>query len=1609
MNKSNSQKKGILRWLVVSVVVITILLLMVFPMAEGQWSNQIIRFERYNPVYAESVKVGTQREELTLPEYIRAIVPVPEDMDIATFVQAQPEVDMSDGYEHYTYFQYGYIAPSEMKVTETGEELAIYELLYDGQEDASGVGEVAYRVYGSVEGSENVWFACEVDGSITGVVLDVPVAWTGDYSADASGEYIFTAECSTYEYSGEAPTAVIRLQEDGGSGDGHDNEDNVSPEVTPDDVKEPDQTKELDEIVEGNIITPAKFADDCHCSPDGGPIDEDNFPWAHQEDCVYFSPIECMCREQIEKQQTVTEEDGSSHIETTVVSGEFSHVHVQDNKDCPLYGKSTVDIIKSETGEKSVMSEEDATRMIEEHKKNIENYTKIVKFDIVKGSEKKFEEEDKIENFSNNGGGVNDVLQDAFMRNNTPTSDNASYISIYTNGLLIPGAWVDYVNTIWMNKAYPNFSWTDPSEMSKIQNQSWAWSGTTASSYTGTVMTNQMRVPVKSGSFWNVYSGEQLRYALVNFMSGDIISIKADINLNGSQYSWSEINLRNGNLAIIGNDHTIYNFGQLVNIAGWDSFVSSFLVEYNNLTMTNLNFVSCKMVSNQDNVGLLRSGVNPNNQIASMTNVHIYDSLFYSSSNGQVSPFGFIQSNLYNAELYTKVNMRNCSTEGNYIYGRDHVSAFAIGLGNSNAHKNNSLIYNSFAADNLLCGTGGHSAGFSSCYGYETEMEECFAVNEIYGSSMVSGFVGFPAEVAINCYASGKLEGYARMAGFAWDSAESSRSFNNCYSTVLVGLRTNPTEQGGFIVGQTDTHGGNNMLINCYAAGEVGNFDVDLDNPKTVGGFYSTNAASSRYAIINCYYDKQTSAMREWAGGDNKNRSGITGVLTSTTDKGGTGLASGTWGNSSDKGFRGFTQQSDWTMKKGYYPQLHVFSNAGTNEWGSAERASRVKAYSLASTSTIQLDTWDSGYDWSDDGIRSGEKVSYKRSLESLNKTAHKGNQYTYDTVREIITDVPLSGDGTWEHMIPGGAPIDTDGDGVSDGTAMELTDDNMLHVKAPGMDWLNMKEVVEGQTGSRAIRLISYMELKAGEDKQVTAGYKYDHRNDVRLTMMDKITENLVVGMDDNLIWSVSKTGGYPDIKKFWAAPTTNMETDFSASKDAWMYTEIWRAKQNPDGSFVKDNDNGMGNEKLVPDLSVKVTGSGTQDGTTISEQKWNGEFPFNEDISKSRKYIITYYWMLADGRYRTDTKTITVDPAQYRVAVDVKNELDNSQNSTALHLGAEQDNQNNTAYSYSATALGEVKIEDVPYTKNTSVAWKKTIDTVVIKGAKLVFTAKDGTVMGSKVITGNLKEGDLVTIPITYYYNDYEYDNVQGKERESTKMEVANVSYTVQKDTNQGYYLRFNKIANIPADESADVRIGDSTGIASGVKAYINDVKYNIDLTLFVKEGIPFEFIKTDEKGDPLTGAEFQIYECVKGHTDATQHSLLAGNDSSNCWDIEHPKYTVSSEANGKVFFEVLTTGDYMMAETKTKEGYQLPHGQWLLKVNVATDTIDITARGVVPPAFKLEDDGSLSLANYPVMVMPRAGGFGILFFTVGGIALMGTAVILMIVCRRKKDLTI
>lgn len=161
-----------------------------------------------------------------------------------------------------------------------------------------------------------------------------------------------------------------------------------------------------------------------------------------------------------------------------------------------------------------------------------------------------------------------------------------------------------------------------------------------------------------------------------------------------------------------------------------------------------------------------------------------------------------------------------------------------------------------------------------------------------------------------------------------------------------------------------------------------------------------------------------------------------------------------------------------------------------------------------------------------------------------------------------------------------------------------------------------------------------------------------------------------------------------------------------------------------------------------------------------------------------------------------------------------------------------------------------------------------------------------------------------------------------------------------------------------------------------------------------------VSFSFTKTD--GDPsggtykgLAGAEFTLYR-------ADEHWNYSEEDVY--------RTAVSDQETGIVCFENLDSGQYIMKETKTPDGYASLPGYW----KVTADAKSESDKGKLGFLYVRQDGDEVSVSqsdmipedaygnhyyipNQPVSDLPTMGGPGNRTFMFGGILLMGAACIL------------
>ena len=838
--------------------------------------------------------------------------------------------------------------------------------------------------------------------------------------------------------------------------------------------------------------------------------------------------------------------------------------------------------------------------------------------------------------------GPNSQAMDDFMRTNSQTSGNSDN-------------WIDYLNER-LHEQIDAFVWTETGIT-----ENWKWNGASATVSGENTASNPAAIPVANSGVWTVYSGQQLKYALEHVSAGQTIRLGADIDMAGYDHNWTTVSV-NASITIDGQNHTIYNLGVYSNTADYTKSLFVYVSGKSiSLTVKDLSFVSAKLVNGHTaSLFLFETRYDNETNKLFFKNVHASDCLVYSPTSDNTSAgTGVFYCSAREGTI------ERCSVEGSTVYGSVHVGSLG-GISDC------ITVSYSYAVDNTIISTGGHSGGFISCSNIGLTVENCFTNSRVYGNGTTGVFIGLVHGDGhfANCYASGSVEGTLELGGFVGTITENrytlatGTTFKNCYSTSIVGMRSTAVNEGSFIGKITNSSAfldGTPIvtITNCYGAGEVGGIDTIVDGThassayNTVGGFVggiTITDSAIQPTLQNNYYDKQTTAMREWASGESQTVSGITGKLTTTTEKSGTGMT--------DPAFAaqlGDAYNSDFG--DGYYPQLDVFSNATAADWGSEEIANMVKAYSQASVSTVHLDTYDVDYN--------GDPLP----------------ETTYDTVRDLTSMFPLTSDSnlSWQRAGVTGEPTLATGTGAKSAVKFGNMDMNVLHLyqaddiwyasqPMPGVDWLRVETNVGGQVGMRELRVCPTVGLDAGLSRYIGINTVYDHADDVKLAYTTGARqaadiEDITYGVfPDVPLASEQKT--LLDGSAY--ANTSALQTLFETQNDKFSGIDVLHMQRT-----------GKGLTEGVPSITAagggslsmevyRVSGEAGDGGVETVEKlnlanpdeasRWNGKTVFATGDNREI-YDVEYVWSLADGRYLVDTKRIEYPAHTHTVTIRAEN----------------------------------------------------------------------------------------------------------------------------------------------------------------------------------------------------------------------------------------------------------------------------------------------------------------------------------------------------------------
>lgn len=691
-----------------------------------------------------------------------------------------------------------------------------------------------------------------------------------------------------------------------------------------------------------------------------------------------------------------------------------------------------------------------------------------------------------------------------------------------------------------------------------------------------------------STNTFNVYTPEQFAYAIAaaGSYANCTINVFSDLDMNGSSYYHTPAATYTG-VKINGNNHIIYN---LRTVGGSGNTGLCSVGE--GCSMTNITFENMFMHGTGWH-GLIAQASGYN------TNWNKFDKVYVNNSlAGDPSGVG------YGGALggYGQVYATNCGTNNFTSIGNYHVGGL-FGLYEPG------YFNNCYSANGLVVNFGGHGGGFASCSDTGGVFENSWCNNTCYGTTDMGGFTsgcdgnraatgwGYNHSYYTNCFSAGVVESDSYAGGFFGHVTHYSDKISvsytyvtNCYSTAMVGMNYNAGYLGGFTGVSAQTY-----YKNCYAAGEVGSIDTNINTTGSAGGFIGQWNGDN---AVNCYYDMQTTAMKNKAIGNvalsyypltrtasgvqTANYAGITGVttkiLTNATDLLG----------------------SEYKYENGLYPQIATLANSNNVV---------DKAFSAASTSTVFCDEWSdistTGFDTIRDTMRN---MAFTSNLPFTNNP-----QFSDAYVNNAnITSINWKVDGNKTPIDQKTAIITLSGSSPYYTTALN-----------PGIEWAEVNLTYKDSagntaTGSRRLRLIPTSVIKTGSDTRVDVFYDssksdlYTHKTGFATTYID----NTVL---QNLLSSTAANPTY--LKTFDDVANQAFANNIISGTISLLFNSTVKTL-----NVTATTTDKYGNSVNVSDLQAKL----------------NGTKPFTTDDTGN--YRIQYKMSLADGRYLSIAKNFMV-----------------------------------------------------------------------------------------------------------------------------------------------------------------------------------------------------------------------------------------------------------------------------------------------------------------------------------------------------------------------------
>lgn len=344
--------------------------------------------------------------------------------------------------------------------------------------------------------------------------------------------------------------------------------------------------------------------------------------------------------------------------------------------------------------------------------------------------------------------------------------------------------------------------------------------------------------------------------------------------------------------------------------------------------------------------------------------------------------------------------------------------------------------------------------------------------------------------------------------------------------------------------------------------------------------------------------------------------------------------------------------------------------------------------------------------------------------------------------------------------------------------------------------------------------------------------------------------------------------------------------------------------------------------------------------------------------------------------------------------------------------------------------TAKGESAPELDKMVKTAGSTWSKTDDAAV--GDTVSFYLKVTVPSYTDVSNVSLAVEDTLT-NLVYNGDAKLYDDVP----DSSANEIAGAMTAANDGGKLTFTLDYAKL--MTAGTMRTVYIGYTATVAASAATGANHSASNTAKLVYGNAAMPGELLQTpsvattvynfsfaldkyffDANGNlqPLNGAEFTFY------TDAGCTKALTFTQAGNVYRPALDGETGVTAVPANLTICGLDAGTYYMKETKTPKGYAPPAGAYRMtlvpdgatgKLHQYDSYLTSTSSGTIADADNAlihltRYSGSnherlvISFVNTKLPALPSTGGIGTAVFTVGGVAVMALAVVLLL--RRKKQ---